>query len=134
MQKVTNLGHFVCNRLPSAQSVPLCAVRAEQGRSRLRCPGWLLVVRGRGPPGDPPGYDSGWPERCLLVVCLVGELHIHSEVLAGVVAWFQRFPGPGDVLRQDECATVPALHTHPAPGARADRRIRVIPPFTDRGL
>ena len=61
-------------------------------------------------------------------------LHILSGVLAGVVAWFQRFPGLGDVLRQDECATVPALHIHPAPGARTVWRIRVIPPFTDRGL
>ena len=86
---------------------------------------------------DPPECDSGWPERCLLVVRSVGTgvvLHILSGVLAGVVAWFQRFPGPGDVLRQDECATRAPLHIHPAPGARTVWRIRVVPPFTDRGL
>ena len=49
MQKVTNLGHFVRNRLPSAQNVPLRAVRAEQGRARSRRAGRLLVVRGPGP-------------------------------------------------------------------------------------
>ena len=31
--------------------------------------GCLLVVLGRGP----AEYDSGWPERWLLVVCLVRE-------------------------------------------------------------
>ena len=30
-------------------------------------------AEGRGPAGDPPEYDSGWPERCLLVVRPVGE-------------------------------------------------------------
>ena len=69
MQKVTNLGHFVRNRLPSAQNVPLCAVRAEQGRARWRGRDACWWYGGRGP----AEYDSGWSERWLLVVCLVRE-------------------------------------------------------------
>jgi len=52
-------------------------------------------------------------------------LHILSGVLAGVVAWFQRFPGPGDVREQDECATRAPSHIHPVswgPGRLADPR------------
>jgi len=61
-------------------------------------------------------------------------LHIHPEVLVRVVAWFQRFLGPGDVRGRDECATWASLHIHPGSRPRVVRRIRVIPPFTDRGL
>ena len=136
MQKVTNLGRFVCNRLPFAQSVPLCAVR--RGRGLVAVGGAPAGgAEGRGPPGDPPECDSGWSEQCLLVVCLVGagaSLHILSGVLVGVVAWFQRFPGTGGVRGRDECATRASLHIYPGSWPRVVRRIRVIPPFTDRGL
>ena len=73
MQKVTNLGRFVRNRLPSAQNVPLCAVRRGRGGAWLRGSGGCWWCGGRGPPGDPPECGSGWSERCLLVVCLVRE-------------------------------------------------------------
>ena len=69
-------------------------VPCSAGGAWSRWAGWLLVVRGRGP----AGCDSGWPERCLLVVRSVGTgvvLHILSGVLVGVVAWFQRFPALG---------------------------------------
>ena len=61
-------------------------------------------------------------------------LHIHPEVLVGVVAWFQRFPVPGDVRGQDECATRAPLHIHPVSVPWFARQIRVIPPFYDRVL
>lgn len=61
-------------------------------------------------------------------------LHIHPGVLVGVVAWFQRFLGPGDVRGRDECAMRASLHIHPGSRPRVVRRIRVITPFTDRGL
>ena len=138
MQKVTNLGHFVRNRLPSAQNVPLCAVQRGRGGAWLRWAGRLLVVRRGGVlPGILPSTtvvgQSGGCWWCGLSGSGV-VLHIHSEVLAGVVAWFQRFPGTGGVRGRDECATWASLHIHPGSRPRVVRRIRVIPPFTDRGL
>ena len=61
-------------------------------------------------------------------------LHIHSGVLVGSVAWFQRFLALGGVRGQDECATRAPLHIHPVSGPWFAGKIRVIPPFTDRGL
>ena len=74
----------------------------------------------------------------LPVVCSSGAwvavLHIHPGVLVGMVASFQRFPAPGCGGEQDECATRAPLHIHPGSQAQADGQIRMIPPFTDRGL
>ena len=61
-------------------------------------------------------------------------LHIHPGVLVGSLASFQRFPAPWDVRGQDECATRAPLHIHPVSGPWFARQIRVVPPFTDRGL
>ena len=95
MQKVTNLGHFLRNRLPSAQNVPLCAVQCGQGGTQLRCPGWLLAVLGSG-----PSRVRQWLARATpaggMGVGAGASLHILSGVLVGVVAWFQRFPALGE--------------------------------------
>ena len=61
-------------------------------------------------------------------------LHIHPGVLVGSLASFQRFPAPWDVRGQDECATRAPLHIHPVSGPWLAGKIRVAPPFTDRGL
>ena len=61
-------------------------------------------------------------------------LHIHPGVLVGPVAWFQRFPVPGDVRGQDECATRAPLHIHPVSVPWFARQIHVTPPFYDRVL
>ncbi len=86
--------------------------------------------RGRRWPGEWPWW--------LPVACSSGAgvavLHIHPGVLVGVVASFQRFPAPGGGGEQDECATRAPLHIHPGSQAQADGQIRMIPPFTDRGL
>ena len=95
MQKVTNLGRFVRNRLPSAQSVPLCAVQCGWGGAWLRWAGCLLVGWGRGPAGDPPGYDSGWSRH-------YDRSQRHCVVLSGAtvvgrsgVCWWCGLSGPG---------------------------------------
>ena len=72
------------------------------------------------------GRGAGWWRGAVL--------HIHSGVLVGSVAWFQRFPALGGVRGQDECATQALLHIHPVSVPWFAGQTRVIPPFTDRGL
>ncbi len=104
-------------------------VRPSGSASLSGCP---LVVRGWG--RRLLGGRPWW----LPVVCSSGAwvavLHIHPGVLVGMVASFQRFPAPRGGGEQDECATRAPLHIHPGSQAQADGRIRMIPPFTDRGL
>ena len=87
--------------------------------------GGVQVVWGRG--WSPVGGCGAWWWRGVV-------LHIHPGVLVGSVAWFQRFLALGGVRGQDECATRAPLHIHPVSGPWFARQIRVVPPFTDRGL
>ena len=90
--------------------------------------GRLLVVRGPGP--EVAGVASGEA----FVGGLGGGVAHSSWAPTGLLASFQRFPAPGGGGEQDECATRAPLHIHPGSQAQADGRIRMIPPFTDRGL
>ena len=144
MRRVTFCVESDESRSLCAQSVTFCAKcsavcrTARAGRGLVAVGGVAAGGAGGGAlPGILPSATVGGQGGVCWWCGLSGSgvvLHIHSEVLAGVVAWFQRFPGPGDVREQDECATAPALHIHPASRVRADRRIRVVLPFTDRGL
>ena len=100
----------------------------------MRGSGWLLVVLGRGP----AECGSGWPERWLLVVCLVREWGgvAHSSWGAdrggGVVPTVSHPRGTsGDRMNVQRGRRRTFI---PSPGARAVWRIRVILAFTDRGL
>ena len=70
----------------------------------------------------------------VLVGGLGGGVAHSSWAPAGPLASFQRFPAPGGVRGQDECATRAPLHIHPGSQAQAGRWIRVISPFIDRRL
>ena len=87
-----------------------------------------LACRSCGGRGWPPvgGRGACWWRGVVL--------HIHPGVLVGSVAWFQRFLALGGVRGQDECATRALLHIHPVSVPWFAGKIRVIPPFTDRGL